>query len=95
MEALSCIPTRELSSTRLIPDNFIQLLTLLASASSTSNHTQVGFYRLKKLRLSREPASPRAWEGHPDECEAAYEESRAQIFSVAGYPSKPGRERAD
>jgi hypothetical protein len=84
MEALSRIPTRELSFTRLIPENFTQLPTLLSSAASSSDHTRVGFYGLERLRLSRGIASPKAWGNYPDECKAAYEELKDKHLPQRG-----------
>ncbi len=75
-EALSCIQTRELSFIHLIPHNFT--LIPLSPVSSTSNHTQVGFY--KKLKLFWEFASPKDWGLYPGECKAAHEEVMTNIY---------------
>lgn len=84
MEALSRIPTRDLSFTRLIPDNFIQLPKLLSPAPSDSDLTRVGFRGLKRLRLSRRVASHEAWEAYPDECRTAYEELKDKYLPQRG-----------
>ena len=84
MEALSRIPTRELSFTRLIPDNFIQLPALLSPAPLDSDHTRVGFRGLKRLRLARKVASPEAWEDYPDVCRAAYKELQDKYLPQRG-----------
>jgi len=85
MEASYRIPTRELSFTRLIPDQFTQLPALLSRASSTSDHTQVGFYGIKRLRLSRKVIPPKAWKDYSDECKAANEELKYR----SGISSEP------
>ena len=83
-EALSRIPVRELSFTRLIPDNFIQLPTLLSPAPSASDCTRVGFSGLKRLRLARKVATPEAWEDYPEECKAAYEALKDRYLPQRG-----------
>ena len=84
MEALSRIPNRELSFARLIHHNSIQLIILLALSSSTSDCTPVGFYSLKKLRLSRQFASTKSWELYPDKRRAAYDEPTKQYLLQHG-----------